>query len=44
MKRAKYINPQDYFIYLGRYIESAENDVNIHVGTAWTAIDRISNI
>ena len=30
------------FIYLGSNISSAERNVNLHIGKAWTAIDRLS--
>ena len=30
------------FIYLGSSISSTEKDVNICIGKAWTAIDRLS--
>ena len=31
----------DYFTYLGSDISSTESDVNICMGNAWTAIDRL---
>ena len=32
----------DYFIYLGSNISSMESDINIYIGKAGTAIDRLS--
>ena len=34
----------DLFIYLGSNISSTEIDVNVHIGKAWTAIDKLSTI
>ena len=34
----------DQFTYLGSNISSTESDVNIRIGKAWTAIDRLSII
>ena len=34
----------DQFPHLGSYISSTERDVNIGIGKAWTATDRLSTI
>ena len=34
----------DKFIYLGNSVSSTENDINIYLAKAWTAIDRLSVI
>ena len=34
----------DHFTYLGSNISSAKSDINICIGKAWTAIDRLSTI
>ena len=34
----------DQFIYRGNHISSTESNINIHIGKAWIAIDRLSII
>ena len=34
----------DHFTNLGSYISSTETDVNIYIGKAWTAIEKLSII
>ena len=34
----------DQFIYLSSNISTTKSDINIHIGKAWTAIDRLSTI
>ena len=40
----KHLKFVDHFIYLDNNISSTEIDVNIHIGKAWTTIDRLKTI